>query len=85
MEALTQISRGATAIAIVPNRAVLLGLIKPHRLINPARLTGADKTTVERLYRPAEKPEEMETTTEDGEHERNIRKKKKKKLKLRED
>ncbi|KAF3506116.1 hypothetical protein F2Q69_00000562 [Brassica cretica] len=45
MEALTQISRGATATAIVPNRAVLLGLIKPHRLINPARLTGADKTT----------------------------------------
>ena len=39
--------------------------------------------TLGRLYRPAEKPEEMETT-EDGEHERN-RRKKDKKLKLRED
>ncbi|KAG2243548.1 hypothetical protein Bca52824_036808 [Brassica carinata] len=44
MEALTQISRGADAIAIVPNRAVLLGLVKPHRLINPAPLTDADRT-----------------------------------------
>ena len=44
MEALTQISRGEAAIAIVPNRAVLLGLVKPLRLINPARLTDADRT-----------------------------------------
>jgi len=44
IEALTQISRGLAAVAIVINRPTLPGLVEPHRLIKPARLTDADKT-----------------------------------------